>query len=549
MRNGRQVLMRVAALGVIGVLWYAVPLASQTLGAPAAPGGAETPAWLTSWSPLALSADLPRELPGAGVSLPSLLTLPAPRVGSFWTAGNPASLPWDARDSYAQIRLMSRNQSGDYRRPLDAGNDSRLGATAFGWTDLGANGAVIGRVVADRLNQDNGAHANVVLPHSSNPFVVLDTIGDALSGMVVRAEGAGGWRLGNLGIGLGLGYDGREVRTVASPAPRQYRVSAAGATGGLNYALMSDLIEIGIFGRWEQLVQTTNVASRAADTRLYLITGYFNPLRIDLNGGTYHRHSERTAKSLGASLAGRVGVVKWAAHAQRNDLSERQSVLREDEPPEDRWDADGWSGGIAATAVLGDSLLLATVSGSYSSANGEARRWDLDEVNFAAEESEWYVGGELRLLPRRGWTAALRLGTSRQSRRRWDLLARVGSDIKSWMPAVSVEVARSLPGGFAVSLGGGYTRHTPWGGIPTPGEMDPAYQNWIAPELALYLNDASTVVGSATLLWAASTEISIWARGTLASLSGDGWANLPPMLPEGSRSRNSIAIGFTLPGG
>jgi hypothetical protein len=44
------------------------------------------------------------------------------------------------------------------------------------------------------------------------------------------------------------------------------------------------------------------------------------------------------------------------------------------------------------------------------------------------------------------------------------------------MPAVSVEVARSLPWGFAVSLGGGYTQHTPWGGIPTPGEMDPAYQ-------------------------------------------------------------------------
>jgi len=549
MLTGHVALTRVAALGVIGVLSYAVPLTSQTLGAPSAPGGSEKPAWLMSWSPLGMSGDLPRELPGEGVSLPSLLTLPAPRVGSFWTAGNPASLPWDVGDSYAQIRLANRNQTGDYRRPLDGGNDRRLGATAFGWTDLGANGAVIGRVVADHLNQDNGAHANVVLPHSSNPFVVLDTIGDALSGMVARAEGAGGWRLGNLGIGLGLGYDGREVRTVASPAPRQYRVSAAGATGGLNYALISDLIEIGLFGRWEQLVQTTYVTSRTADTRVYVLTGYFNPLPIDLNGGIYHRHFERKAKGLGASLAGRIGRVKWAAYAQRNDLRERQSVLLEDEPPTDEWDADGWTGGIAATAVLGDSLLLATLLGSYSSVNGQARRWDLDEVNFEAEESEWYVGGELRLLPYRGWTGAMRLGTSRQSRNRWDFLARTGSNLNSWMPAVSMEVARSLPWGVSVSLGVGYTQHAPWGSVPTPSEMQPAYQNWIAPELSLYLNDASSVVGSITVLWSASTKLAIWARGSLASLSGNGGTPAPPMLPEGSRTRSSIEIGFTLLGG
>jgi hypothetical protein len=547
--NSHAALLRAVAFGAIVVASGPAPLRSQTLGAPTAAAGSESTAWLMRWSPLRLNADLPRELPGAAASLPSLLTLPAPRVGSFWTAGNPGSLPWNVQDRYTQFRLASNREVGDYRRPLDGGTDTRTGGTVFGWTDLGANGAAIGRVVADHLNQDNGAHSDVVLPHSSNPFVVLDTVGDALSGMVARVEGAGGWKLGNLGLGLGLGYDGREVRTAASPAPRQYRVSVAGATAGINYALMQDLIEIGVFGSWQQVAQTTYVSSRAADTRVYLLRGYFNPLRIDLNGQVYHRRFDRKANALGASLAGRVGPLEWAAYAQRDGLTERQSVFMEDEPPTDEWKADGWTGGMAGTAVLGDSSFLATVWGGYSGVNGEARRWDLNEVSFNADEAEWYLSGELRLLPQRGWTAAVRVGTVRQSRKRWDYLARVGSDINSWTVTVAAEVARTLAWGVSASLGVGYTRHSPWGSIPTPGLMEPAYQSWIAPELSIYLNQASSVAGFATLLWSASSRLSLWASGSLTSLSGNSGFYLPPLLPEGSRRHSSIELGLTLLGG
>ena len=97
--------------------------AAQTLGAPTAPGGAELPRWLMRWNPIRLTADLPRELPGAATSFPSLLTLPAPRVGTFWTAANPAGLPTDVYDEYAQFRLGVRQNDGSYRRPLDGGKD------------------------------------------------------------------------------------------------------------------------------------------------------------------------------------------------------------------------------------------------------------------------------------------------------------------------------------------------------------------------------------------------------------------------------------------
>ena len=99
---------------------------AQVLGTSDAPGGPELPRWLTAWSPLAAVADLHRSLPGTEVSLPSLLTLPAPRVGSFWSAGNPGALPFENSDTYAQIRTGYKRYSGEYRRPLDAGQSRTM---------------------------------------------------------------------------------------------------------------------------------------------------------------------------------------------------------------------------------------------------------------------------------------------------------------------------------------------------------------------------------------------------------------------------------------
>src|SRR5438128_10387084 len=58
----------------------------------------DLPAWMREWSSLRAAADLPRQLPGAGTATSSLLFGP-PRIGSFWTAGNPAGLVEGVRDS------------------------------------------------------------------------------------------------------------------------------------------------------------------------------------------------------------------------------------------------------------------------------------------------------------------------------------------------------------------------------------------------------------------------------------------------------------------
>jgi len=80
----------------------------------------DLPVWMRSWSPLVAAADLPRQLPGAGTSaMPSLFG--PPRVGPFWTAGNPAGLVGDLSDSRSDFILTRSRQTGDYRRPLDPG--------------------------------------------------------------------------------------------------------------------------------------------------------------------------------------------------------------------------------------------------------------------------------------------------------------------------------------------------------------------------------------------------------------------------------------------
>jgi len=519
----------------------------QTLGAPGAPGGAELPNWMTRWSPIGLTGDLPRRLPGHALAVPSLLTVPAPRTGPFWTAGNPAGIPWDLRESYTQFRLGAKQDDGTYRRPLDPGTDSRLAGSAFGWKDLGSSGGAIGRVYIDGLKHRGGAFSDQVLPHSSNPFVMLDTLGDEVSGLVARIEGAGGWRVGNLGIGLGLGYDGREIRTVASPVPIQYRVSAAGVSGGLNYELFGGLVQVGAYGRWEQLKQSAFVTAFAQDTRVYVLRGYFNPKIIDLGGGnsrTYARKLARNANAFGASLAGAVSRVKWTLYAQRNRLSEGQSEVRNG--PTDDWDTDGWTSGLDAQAASAGGRVLTTLSAHYRTLAGSATRSDLDAPHYSVNQNDWQVAVDVRLSSGGGWMGAVRLSTGRENWQARDSLARVGSDIKAWLPAAAFEIARTLPAGFALALGAGWAQHAPWGSIPDPSTLSPGYQQWIAPELALYGTKAATVTGTATLLWRARSGLEIWARGTVASLSGQSGALTLPTSPEGSRDRRALTFGITM---
>ena len=156
---------------------------------------AELPAWLTNWSPLSRIADLPRRLP-AGARFPGLFSSPAPRVGEFWTAGNPGALGRELDDRRADFRLAVQSTSGDYARPLDPGAVGRGAVSTTGWTRVGERGAAIGAVVFNRTSLRDSIFADVLLPYGSNPLIVADTIGDPLATRPSASRGRWGGNSG-----------------------------------------------------------------------------------------------------------------------------------------------------------------------------------------------------------------------------------------------------------------------------------------------------------------------------------------------------------------
>src|SRR6266566_3140492 len=189
------------ALVVLCAALGARPALSQVAGS----SSENQPSWLVTWSPLETRADLPRRLPfvdGAGG-----LLLPPPRVGQFWTAGNPAALQHELSDTLTDFGVTLAHESGSLRRPLDPGASSQRRASAMGWMPLTERVAVIGGVTLEQETFDPGSHADVVEAYPTSPFVTIDTSISATRNTGARLEGAVSTRFGTWGLGLALGYD------------------------------------------------------------------------------------------------------------------------------------------------------------------------------------------------------------------------------------------------------------------------------------------------------------------------------------------------------
>lgn len=534
------------ALGLIAAFAASAPLAGQATDPVRAPADPGDPAWTTRWSPLAQLGDLPRRLPGGEAVFPSLLVLPAPRVGLFWTAGNPAALPDEAADTWVGFRAERADVSGEYRRPLDPHTEVRTRLRGLGWRPLGARGAAIGRVVVDRQSLEEAVHSDVLVPYTSNPFVVLDTLGDGMNRTAARLEGAGGWRLGPVGVGLGLGYEAHETRTKVSAVPRTNRTAVPGVTGGVTLAL-SDALRLGAAGRWRQATHNLTVFSIGAPSRVFAPTGYEEPVAFNLSAIAFQRRLQRTAWAAGLALAGETGGVSWVAYGQRESLGEDRFNPGSNDPLVDAWEARGWTAGAAARLALGEPWLL-TLDARYTTLDGEAVRGDVELLNFTADESRLEAGAELRLLPAAGWEAAIAGRVVRESRLRRDRLQPTFSDIESWEPAAAAEVARHLSGRFALALGGAFSAYAPNSTTPDPAEIGPAYAEWIAPELGLHATDATAWAGTATARLRVGAGTHAWLRGRYGAVSA-GTADPPlPDSPTGDRDGWTLTLGATLGG-
>ena len=521
------------------------PAAAQAAEASAVTPGAEQP-WLTRWRPLEVLGDLPRTLPGSESPFPALLTLPAPRVGTLWTAGNPAALPFELEDRRSDFSISREQRSGRYRRPLDPPEVTNGTLIGSGWRPLSERAAVIGRLVVERTGLGAGSFSDQLMPYGTSPFAVFDTTGEAQTRTLVRVEGASGWRLGNLAVGLGLGYESQRTLTDQAEVPRTNQTATPGATVGLVWASPSRNFTIGVLGGVQETAQSTRIYSGAAGSRAYTPEGYGPLVAFDLLEGGLARRFERGAKGLTVS-AGGTGRVKWVVYGRRETLTEsRFGTLIELNRVVDDWHTRGWTLG-GAGAFSSGSLDIA-LDTRFTTLDGGGVRGDLDVEHFESTDRRLRLEADGRWTPSGGWEAGARLVLTRNTSDRWDRVSRAGSEISSWSPALGIEFARRLSERVAVSLGSVVSTYAVSSSTPDPGLFGPAWEKWIAPDLGLMATGATGWAAQATLLIGSSDSRMVWLQTQYGRGQPDTSAGLYSDTPMGSRDRFDLTVGVVLPG-
>ena len=541
-----------------GVSWIGIAFASvcvcvafppsaagQATTPRATPLKGELPSWMTNWNPLTRIADLPRRLP-TGLRVPDLLSSPAPRVGEFWTGGNPGALARELRDRRADFRLAVQDASGDYARPLDPGGMGRASLSTTGWTPVGRRGAAIGSAVFDRSSLRDSIFADVLLPYGSNPFIVVDTMGDPVRRSAIRLEGALAWEFGRFGAGFAVGWEGQSSRTVVSPVPRLDRTAAPALSAGVTYDLGP--VRVGGFGRWRRMAEFIQIYTVSQPGRIFQLEGYGEPVPLDFDESSYRRRFERDASSFGASAAFTGFGADWALYGLRERASEGQFVrFLLSDPPKDTWDADGWRLGIASQWTFlnpGAAEWVVTLDGEFRTLTGEAFQEAIGGVVFTADETQLDLALDARVRLPGGWLLGGRAELRRSGRDRRDLFAGATSDIRGTEGGGALELGRIFAERVGVSAGLRVASYGPAGTMPDPAGRGPEYRRFVGPGLALDLNQVLVTGGVLTLRWQTGEETGVWLRGAFGSLSPS--ESPLPLTPGGGRQAWAVTAGVVL---
>jgi hypothetical protein len=497
-----------------------------------------------TWSPLETRADLPRRLPHVG-AVPASLLLPAPRVGFFWTAGNPAGLRGELSDARTDFALATSHESGALRRPLDPGASTIRQASGMGWTPVDSRLALIGRVVFAQERFDPGAHADVVEAHPTSPFVTLDTSTTATRRTRVRLEGAAGLQLGAWGLGLALGYEAREHQTIAAGLVRRTRQTMPGASIGLTRTIGS--VRLGPYARWRNRAETITLIERAAEGKVLQLEGLreVRPLEIV---SFYYRRIEENTPSVGWSVAGPLVGGMWTLYAERSWLRERLTRQEANNPAEDTWIVDAWSGGGAYQRLVARRTLL-TLDARYTRLRGDGDlALDSTGVMFQAAERAASASAELRVLPDTvGWSLVVGLHVRWEYRLRDALTVPIAAHVTGLTEGVSFELGRSFSPRVLASATLGFASYSANSSFPSPTALGAVYRTYVLPEYDLASRPAQPLLGAVAVQWKVSPRTSLWMRATgeRASPTKQGPTSFGP---EGSRSVVGASVGVTLRG-
>ena len=514
------------------------PAVSQVAG-----GSSENqPSWLVTWSPLETRADLPRRLPfvdGAGG-----LLLPPPRVGQFWTAGNPAALQHELSDTLTDFGVTLAHESGSLRRPLDPGASSQRRASAMGWMPLTERVAVIGGVTLEQETFDPGSHADVVEAYPTSPFVTIDTSISATRNTGARLEGAVSTRFGTWGLGLALGYDALERETISAGLVRRSRRAVPGATLGLTKQIGA--IRLGPYGRWHSSAETVYLIERAGEGLVIQLEGLRDVQPLDILS-FYYRRIEETTPTAGWSVAGPLGRGSWALYVERSWLRQRLTRQEADNPASDTWDAVAWSGGGAYQRPLRARALL-TVELRYMKLRGDGDlALDSTGVIFRANESAIVGSAEVRVLPDSSHLAvAIGLQVRWEHRQRDALTVPIAAEVTGLTNSVTIVLGRQLSSrlfGTATLGTAGYSANSSY---PAPYALGSIYQTYELPEYDLASRPAHPWLGAIGLRWTASPRTSLWLTAAAQHVSPSKEGLTASFGPRGSRSFVDLSVGVKL---
>lgn len=528
--------------GLFGILGPITSLAAQDVGAVDAP---DTPMWLRAWSPLLWTAELPRTLPTSAAVLSEALLRSAPRVGLFWTAGNPGAVATDVHDSFSLYAVGGGSEEGEYRRPLDPGDVGQRHGAALAWRPFGERGAAIGsvRVTGSELRR---ALSDYDLAYPGSPYVVMDTAASDLGRTEVQLEGAAGWQVGRLGFGVALGYRAHHTRTVEAPVPRSLSVADPGAGVGLTWKL-SPAFTLGIHGRWRSHAERVSLYSLAASSRVYRLQGYFEPPPQDLTGGFYSRRLEREGYAGAVSAGGTAAGVTWTAFLESGTQEERQFSAQGVTPDVDTWCSDALTFGGAVARPLSIRNGQLSLSGRYTRLSGGAGRGDLpDTVTFLSEERVFHGDGELRLDTSERTRLVASFAVRYEDRDRTDQLAHVGSHVSSWTTGFGLAAVFRLDARLQVSPTVANTWYGASGVIPDASKTGKAFSRYVAPEMALSASDAGVRMAGLTVLWSIRDGAGVWGGMRYLSLSPSREAVSLPFQPQGTRMRWAVDLGMVV---
>ncbi len=504
--------------------------------------GRDLPDWLETWSPLFPQGDLQRKLPSASVAMP-LLLLPVAKVGLFWNGGNPAALPLEANDQWSEIAAARSAVDGAYRRPLDPARSTTTQFNAMGWQTV-PRGAVMGKAIFDRNTTNPSSVSEVNEPYGSSPFVVTDTSTAALLQTRASLEGAGGWRVGDWGLGLSLGYDTRNTATESSPFSRRNRAVTSAGTMGAVRTFNDDRFQIGLRGTWSTGRESVSLLELAQEGFLYLLEGYREIRGQDFQL-SYQRMMTEEMRSAGLSVGGTAAAIRWVAFADGAHFRQRLTSQQADNPPTDLWATTGGSSGAAAQIPLFSNRVMLTMNGRVAFLNGHAAQVLPSRTGFDAHERVGDIHGEFRLAPTsNGWTGVASVSLQVEHRERNDSIANAITIVDGTTPGVAVEVGRLFAervlilGGYAIA---GYVGS---GTIPSASSRGPLYRRVFAPELDIETTAARTQAMSLAARWQPRTATALWLAARYERLSGN--SDLATLAPDGSREATMFWLGVTL---